>query len=109
MKNQPTFIDLFSGIGGFRIGFEKAGFQCLMSSEINDYCKMTYKNNFGDNPLCDVTKIPLNEIPNHDVLTAGFPCQPFSICGKKRGFEDTRGTNGTECAVRGIFICVFLG
>jgi DNA (cytosine-5)-methyltransferase 1 len=92
MTTQPTFIDLFSGIGGFRIGFEKAGFKCLLSSEINDYCKMTYKNNFGDNPLCDVTKIPLNEIPNHDVLTAGFPCQPFSICGKKRGFDDTRGT-----------------
>jgi DNA (cytosine-5)-methyltransferase 1 len=92
MNNQPTFIDLFSGIGGFRIGFEKAGFECLMSSEINGYCKKTYQNNFGESPLCDITKIPLNEIPNHDVLTAGFPCQPFSICGKKRGFEDTRGT-----------------
>lgn len=92
MTNKSTFIDLFSGIGGFRIGFEKAGFECLMSSEINNYCKATYQNNFGEMPLCDVTKIPLNEIPNHDVLTAGFPCQPFSICGKKRGFEDTRGT-----------------
>lgn len=91
-KKNFTFIDLFAGIGGFRIGFEKAGFECLMSSEINDYCKATYQNNFGEMPLCDVTKIPLNEIPNHDVLTAGFPCQPFSICGKKRGFEDTRGT-----------------
>jgi DNA (cytosine-5)-methyltransferase 1 len=84
MSHQPTFVDLFSGIGGFRIGFEKAGFECLMSSEINDYCKKTYQNNFGEAPLCDVTKIPLNDIPNHDVLTAGFPCQPFSICGKKR-------------------------
>jgi DNA (cytosine-5)-methyltransferase 1 len=92
MTYKPTFIDLFSGIGGFRIGFEQAGFECLMSSEINDYCKTTYQKNFGETPLCDVTKIPLNEIPNHDVLTAGFPCQPFSICGKKRGFEDTRGT-----------------
>lgn len=92
MKENYTFIDLFSGIGGFRIGFEKAGFKCVMSSEINDYCKTIYQKNFGEMPLCDVTKIPLNEIPNHDVLTAGFPCQPFSICGKKRGFEDTRGT-----------------
>jgi len=92
MNKKFTFVDLFSGIGGFRIGFEKAGFECLMSSEINDYCKKTYRNNFGESPLCDVTKIPLNEIPDHDVLTAGFPCQPFSICGKKRGFEDTRGT-----------------
>lgn len=92
MKKKFTFIDLFSGIGGFRIGFEKAGFECLMSSEINNYCKSTYQNNFGETPLCDITKIPLDDIPNHDVLTAGFPCQPFSICGKKRGFEDTRGT-----------------
>ncbi len=92
MDKPFTFIDLFSGIGGFRIGFESAGFECLMSSEINDYCKTTYQNNFGKMPLSDVTKIPLNDIPNHDVLTAGFPCQPFSICGKKRGFEDTRGT-----------------
>ncbi len=92
MAQQPTFIDLFSGIGGFRIGFEQAGFACLMSSEINDYCKTTYQKNFGELPLCDVTKIPLDAIPDHDVLTAGFPCQPFSICGKKRGFEDTRGT-----------------
>jgi DNA (cytosine-5)-methyltransferase 1 len=92
MNKNFTFIDLFSGIGGFRIGFEKAGFECLMSSEINSYCKTTYQNNFGETPLCDITKIPLDDIPNHDVLTAGFPCQPFSICGKKRGFEDTRGT-----------------
>ena len=92
MNQKFTFIDLFSGIGGFRIGFEKAGFKCLMSSEINNYCKATYQNNFGETPLNDITKIPIDNIPNHDVLTAGFPCQPFSICGKKKGFEDTRGT-----------------
>lgn len=92
MSQKFTFIDLFSGIGGFRIGFEKAGFECLMSSEINDYCKTTYQNNFAEIPLSDITKIPLADIPDHDVLTAGFPCQPFSICGKKKGFEDTRGT-----------------
>jgi DNA (cytosine-5)-methyltransferase 1 len=92
MNKKPTFIDLFSGIGGFRLGFEKAGFECLLSAEINNYCRDVYKENFGDIPLGDITKIPLDCIPKHDVLTAGFPCQPFSICGKKRGFEDTRGT-----------------
>ena len=92
MDKKFTFIDLFSGIGGFKIGFENAGFECLMSSEINNACKTIYQKNFGETPLCDVTKIPLNDIPDHDVLTAGFPCQPFSICGKKMGFEDTRGT-----------------
>ncbi|MFZ2725425.1 MAG: DNA (cytosine-5-)-methyltransferase [Methylococcaceae bacterium] len=89
---QPTFIDLFSGIGGFRLAFERAGFQCLLSSEINDVCRQTYQANFNECPLGDITQIPLDSIPHHDVLTAGFPCQPFSICGKKRGFEDTRGT-----------------
>lgn len=92
MNKKPTFVDLFSGIGGFRLGFEQAGFECLLSSEINDYCRDVYKTNFGDYPLGDITQIPLDIIPKHDVLTAGFPCQPFSICGKKKGFADTRGT-----------------
>ncbi|CAG1772210.1 partial DNA (cytosine-5)-methyltransferase 1, partial [uncultured bacterium] len=92
MNQKPTFIDLFSGIGGFRLGFEQAGFECLLSSEINNYCREVYKTNFGDFPLGDITQIPLDIIPKHDVLSAGFPCQPFSICGKKKGFADTRGT-----------------
>lgn len=92
MNKKPTFVDLFSGIGGFRLGFEQAGFECLLSSEINDSCREVYKTNFGDFPLGDITQIPLDIIPKHDVLTAGFPCQPFSICGKKKGFADIRGT-----------------
>lgn len=89
--NKPKFIDLFAGIGGFRIGFEKAGYECVFSSEIDDDCREVYKNNFKDVPFGDITLIDTKKIPNFDILLAGFPCQPFSICGKKRGFEDIRG------------------
>lgn len=87
-----TFIDLFAGIGGFRIGLEKIGGSCVFTSEINKDCAETYSNNFSEFPQGDITKIPLKEIPKHDILCAGFPCQPFSISGKKKGFNDTRGT-----------------
>lgn len=87
-----TFIDLFAGIGGFRLAFEKAGYQCVYSCEINPACQEVYSQNFGDKPDNDVTKINHKNLSNFNVLTAGFPCQPFSICGKKEGFEDTRGT-----------------
>ena len=86
------FIDLFAGIGGFRKGFEDAGFKCVFTSEINKPCQEVYKNNFGEKPFGDITKINPTDIPNFDVLLGGFPCQPFSISGKKMGFEDTRGT-----------------
>ncbi len=86
------FIDLFAGIGGFRLGFEKLGCKCVFSSEINESCRKIYKMNYGDEPFGDITKIDARFIPDFDILCAGFPCQPFSICGKKRGFEDTRGT-----------------
>ncbi len=86
------FLDLFAGIGGFRFGFEKAGFQCVFSSEINTACQRVYADNFGDFPSGDINQIEINSLPDFNVLTAGFPCQPFSICGKRRGFEDTRGT-----------------
>jgi DNA (cytosine-5)-methyltransferase 1 len=92
MKNEIKFIDLFAGIGGFRIGFEKAGFRCVFSSEIEKNCRETYKINFGEYPAGDITKISADSIHNHDILLAGFPCQPFSISGKLQGFEDTRGT-----------------
>jgi DNA (cytosine-5)-methyltransferase 1 len=81
-----TFIDLFAGIGGFRKGFEDAGFQCAFTSEMNPQCQQVYEKNFGDKPFGDITKIEPTEIPNFDVLLGGFPCQPFSISGKKNGF-----------------------
>lgn len=89
---QYKFIDLFAGIGGFRRGFEDAGFKCVFTSEINKHCKDVYEDNYGDRPFGDITKIEPNEIPDFDILLGGFPCQPFSISGKKMGFEDTRGT-----------------
>lgn len=92
-KNKIKFIDLFAGIGGFRLGFESAGCECVFSSEIDDHaCKM-YELNFGDNPKCDITKLDPSTVPDFDILCAGFPCQAFSICGKQKGFYDeTRGT-----------------
>ncbi len=86
------FIDLFAGIGGFRLGFEKQGFQCVFSSEIDSHAQDMYLENFGDKPYGDITKIEVSSIPEFDILLGGFPCQPFSIAGDKRGFDDTRGT-----------------
>ncbi|MBW4535844.1 MAG: DNA cytosine methyltransferase [Pleurocapsa minor HA4230-MV1] len=91
-KYQAKFIDLFAGIGGFRLAFEQAGYECVYSSEIDSACQEVYFNNFGDKPQNDITQINIEEIPDCNILTAGFPCQPFSICGKRQGFEDTRGT-----------------
>lgn len=96
-----TFIDLFAGIGGMRIAFEHAGGKCVYSNEWNKYCQQTYFANFGEQPEGDITKVNASSIPDHDILVAGFPCQPFSIAGvsKKKslgratGFEDkTQGT-----------------
>ena len=85
------FIDLFAGIGGLRLGFEKAGGQCVFSSEIDKHAKITYKLNFGEEPFGDITKIKSKDIPKHDILLAGFPCQPFSVAGDKKGLRDPRG------------------
>lgn len=87
-----TFIDLFAGIGGMRIAFQKLNGQCVFSSEWDEQAKTTYSTNFGEVPYGDITKIDEDEIPKHDILVAGFPCQAFSIAGYKSGFEDTRGT-----------------
>jgi DNA (cytosine-5)-methyltransferase 1 len=87
-----NFADLFAGIGGFRLAFEKADYECVFSCEIDEACQQVYLNNFGDNPECDIRKIDLEKLPYFDVLTAGFPCQPFSICGHRKGFHDNRGT-----------------
>ena len=86
------FIDLFSGIGGFRLALESFGAQCVFSSEIDPHAKQIYKDNFGDTPEGDITKIDEKLIPKHNILCAGFPCQSFSISGKQLGFDDARGT-----------------
>lgn len=88
-----TFVDLFAGIGGMRIPFQDLGGLCVFSSEINGFARAVYEANFGQVPFGDITKISTDSIPNHDILLAGFPCQAFSIIGKRAGFEDeTHGT-----------------
>lgn len=87
-----SFIDLFAGIGGIRYPFQKLGGHCVFSSEWDKFSKKTYAANFGDLPHGDITKIAARDIPKHDVLLAGFPCQAFSQAGLKQGFDDTRGT-----------------
>lgn len=100
-KNKYTFIDLFAGIGGLRLAFESTGAHCVYSNEWNKFSQMTYKANFNETPDDDITKVPVADIPDHDVLVGGFPCQPFSIAGVSKknslgratGFEDkTQGT-----------------
>jgi DNA (cytosine-5)-methyltransferase 1 len=88
-----TFIDLFAGIGGIRLAFEKQGGECKFSSEWDRWCQKTYYENFGEIPYGDITKIPPEDIPSHDILTAGFPCQPFSIAGvsKKKSLGREHG------------------
>lgn len=92
MKQKLKFIDLFAGIGGFRIALENLGYECVFSSEWDKYAQVTYKENFNEVPSGDITKISESSIPKHDIICGGFPCQAFSISGKQRGFEDTRGT-----------------
>ena len=92
------FIDLFCGIGGFRFAAEQVfskyniPSKCVFSSDIDPFAREAYNANFGEYPNGDITKIDEKHIPNHDILFAGFPCQPFSIIGNGKGFEDTRGT-----------------
>jgi DNA (cytosine-5)-methyltransferase 1 len=92
MEREFTFIDLFAGIGGIRIAFERVGGKCVFSSELDESCQLMYEANFNHRPHGDITKIPSDFIPDHDILTAGFPCQAFSIIGDMLGFADTRGT-----------------
>lgn len=89
---MSTFIDLFCGVGGIRIGMEQAGFKCSYSCDIDAECRKTYCANFGDMPEGDIREVKESDIPEYDILCAGFPCQPFSISGKQKGFNDTRGT-----------------
>ena len=87
-----TFIDLFAGVGGIRIAFEKLKGDCVFTSEWDKFSQITYEANFKDKPDGDITKIKVQDIPKHDILLGGFPCQPFSNAGLKQGFDDTRGT-----------------
>jgi DNA (cytosine-5)-methyltransferase 1 len=100
-KSKFKFIDLFAGIGGIRLAYQNLGGKCVFTSEWNDYAKLTYEANFGEVPFGDITKIDEKNIPDHDVLLAGFPCQPFSIAGvskknalgRSHGFlDETQGT-----------------
>lgn len=102
VNGSHRFIDLFCGIGGFHRAFEKHGGHCVFASDWDKYSQVTYRANFPDTPLIgDITKVPVEEIPEHDVLCAGFPCQPFSLAGvskknslgRKHGFEDERQGN----------------
>ncbi len=91
-KAKFDFIDLFAGIGGIRLPFQEKGGKCVFTSEWDKYAKKTYAANFGELPNGDITQIPSTEIPSHDLLLAGFPCQAFSQAGLRKGFKDTRGT-----------------
>lgn len=99
--NSFTFIDLFAGIGGIKIAFDRQGGKCVFSSEWDKYAQQTYEANFKETPAGDITKIDEKEIPDHDILLAGFPCQPFSIAGvsKKKSLGQNHGfldkTKGT--------------
>jgi len=102
-NGHPTlrFIDLFCGIGGFRLAFERAGCKCVFSSDWNENAQITYEANFGEKPHGDIHSVAIADIPEHDILCGGFPCQPFSIAGvskklslgKKHGFEDKEQGN----------------
>jgi DNA (cytosine-5)-methyltransferase 1 len=98
---ELKFIDLFCGIGGFRLAFERAGCECVFSSDWNEMAQITYEANFHERPHGDIYSVPDNAIPPHNILCVGFPCQPFSIAGvskklslgKKHGFEDKEQGN----------------
>ncbi|MHA1148250.1 MAG: DNA (cytosine-5-)-methyltransferase [Promethearchaeota archaeon] len=94
MRCKYKAIDLFAGIGGIRLGFQQAfgeELKFVFANEINDFCCQTYLENFGEDPKGDIRKINIKKIPEFDILLAGFPCQAFSIAGRKNGFEDDRG------------------
>ena len=86
------YIDLFAGIGGFRLALDSFGAKCVFTSEWDKHCQTVYKKNFNETPSGDITSIKEKDIPSHDIICAGFPCQAFSISGKQKGFEDARGT-----------------
>lgn len=98
MRPVVRFIDLFCGIGGFHLGMAEAcrarglAAECVFSSDIDPHCQTMYEANFGLRPFGDISALPESDVPQHDILLAGFPCQPFSVIGQMKGFQDTRGT-----------------
>jgi DNA (cytosine-5)-methyltransferase 1 len=99
MRKYKT-IDLFAGIGGIRLAFEKAGFNTVFANDFEEKCSLTYNINFNNSKLVvdDIKNIDIRKLPNFNFLLGGFPCQPFSIAGKKRGLKDKRGTLFFEIA-----------
>ena len=94
-EKRFKFIDLFAGVGGVRLGFERVGGECVMTSEIDAKAQATYFCNFGERvskEFSDITNVRAESVPDHDVLLGGFPCQAFSVAGERKGFQDTRGT-----------------
>lgn len=93
IKNKFKTLDLFAGVGGVRLGFERAGFETIFANDFDNSCKLTYDLNFKGTKLTveDIWKLDITKIPDFDVLIGGFPCQPFSIAGYQRGFRDERG------------------
>ena len=101
VRAQFTFVDIFAGIGGMRLGFEAAGGSCVFTCEWDKHCQQTYRANFGDEEIAgDIREVPARGIPPHDVLLAGFPCQPFSIAGvsKKNALDSP---HGFDCEAQG--------
>lgn len=103
-EESIRYVDLFCGIGGFRVAIQNTaprfGYspQCVLSSDIDEDCQKAYEGNFGERPLGDIRAVKEASVPDHDILLAGFPCQPFSIIGHMKGFDDTRGTLFFEIA-----------
>lgn len=103
-QRKVRFVDLFCGIGGFRLAIESAArsrgisAHCVLSSDIDAECRRAYSANFNETPVGDIRQVIESDVPDHDILLAGFPCQPFSIIGQMRGFEDARGTLFFEIA-----------
>jgi DNA (cytosine-5)-methyltransferase 1 len=98
LSGVKTFVDMFCGIGGFHLAAESFGMKCVFACEIDEEARKAYEHNFGIRPRGDIRLLSEDKIPDHDLFCAGFPCQPFSIIGKRQGFDDIRGTLFFEIA-----------
>ena len=99
IKKEYTFIDLFAGLGGFHLALQELGCKCVFASELKEDLRKLYALNFPETPIYgDITKIHPEQIPSHDIICGGFPCQPFSIMGFRKGFNDPRGNLFFEIA-----------